>query len=21
LEAWRRWHENGDIPSEFTELA
>ena len=21
LDAWRRWHENGDIPSEFTELA
>jgi DNA-binding PadR family transcriptional regulator len=21
LEAWRRWHENGDIPAEFTELA
>ena len=21
LHAWRSWHENGDIPSEFTELA
>jgi DNA-binding PadR family transcriptional regulator len=21
LDAWRSWHENGDIPSEFTELA
>jgi DNA-binding PadR family transcriptional regulator len=19
LDAWRRWHENGDIPAEFTE--
>jgi hypothetical protein len=21
LDAWRSWHENGDIPSEFTGLA
>ena len=21
LDVWRRWHENGDIPAEFTELA
>ena len=21
LDAWRSWHENGDIPAEFTELA
>ena len=21
LDAWRSWHESGDIPSEFTELA
>jgi DNA-binding PadR family transcriptional regulator len=21
LDVWRRWHENGDIPTEFTELA
>ena len=21
LDAWRRWHENGHIPAEFTELA
>ena len=21
LDAWRSWHENGNIPSEFTELA
>lgn len=21
LDAWRSWHENGDIPREFTELA
>jgi DNA-binding PadR family transcriptional regulator len=21
LDVWRRWHESGDIPSEFTELA
>jgi DNA-binding PadR family transcriptional regulator len=21
LDVWRRWHESGDIPAEFTELA
>ena len=21
LDVWRRWHENGEIPAEFTELA
>jgi DNA-binding PadR family transcriptional regulator len=21
LDAWRRWHESGDVPAEFTELA
>ena len=21
LDAWRKWHENGDIPAEFTEVA
>jgi DNA-binding PadR family transcriptional regulator len=21
LDVWRKWHENGDIPAEFTELA
>ena len=21
LDVWRRWHENGDMPAEFTELA
>ncbi|HJT92182.1 MAG TPA: PadR family transcriptional regulator [Mycobacterium sp.] len=21
LDVWRRWHESGDIPTEFTELA
>ena len=21
LDAWRSWHESGDIPAEFTELA
>jgi hypothetical protein len=21
LDVWQRWHESGDIPSEFTELA